>query len=103
MSNPPLKSYRATFILDTRGYDQPVETLIEKLKQSIGSLSAQVTDVQNLGRKDFIRVADKRHTGDHYVQFTVQAPASFNASLKTHLRLDKTVKRVMVESVASMA
>ena len=43
------KKYIATFVLDTRGYDQPVETLIEKLKGVIEAVGGKVESAENKG------------------------------------------------------
>ena len=47
--------YRATFILDTRGYEDPVETLIEKLSSTLAAIDCEVEKVENLGQKEFVR------------------------------------------------
>ncbi|MDP0500954.1 MAG: 30S ribosomal protein S6 [Verrucomicrobiota bacterium JB022] len=86
-------------ILDTRDYKEPVETLTTKLKDILKSLGADVTKAENLGRHDFIRVTDRRHVGDLYVQIEFAGPANVPADLQERVRLDKTVKRVMVQSL----
>ena len=91
--------YRANFILDTRGYDQPVESLVESISKTLNELEAEILRVINAGRKEFIRVTDKRHTGDIYLVFDVNAPASFNADIQEKFRLDRTVKRIVVQSI----
>lgn len=93
-----LRNYIATIILDTRGYEEPVESLVEKLKDILTELGAKVGETRNLGRKDFIRVTEKGHTGDSYVEFSFEGPASLPSALQEKVRLDRTVKRVMVRS-----
>ena len=34
--------YRANFILDTRGYDQPVESLVESISKTLNELEAEI-------------------------------------------------------------
>ncbi|MDX2110296.1 MAG: 30S ribosomal protein S6 [Verrucomicrobiota bacterium] len=92
--------YRATFILDTRGYDQPVETLVEKLRGVITKLGATVTEAKNHGRKDFSRQVDKRHSGDTYVEYIFSSENTVPAALQHSFTLDKTVKRVLIEMTA---
>ena len=62
------KKYTATFILDTRGYNDPVETLIEKLKGVIESAECKISDVRNLGQKTFARTADRKFPAGIYVE-----------------------------------
>ena len=93
------KNYRATFILNTRGYEEPVETLVEKLKGEVTAIGCEITQTQSLGRKDFIRVTDKTHTGDTYVQIDFAGPKGCAPALREKLRLEPTVKRILVENI----
>lgn len=99
MSAATLKSYRTTIILDTRGYDQPIENLIERIKGSLGELNVTVSDMENLGRKDFAHTPDIKHTADTYIQCQIEGGKSFPADVQEHFRLDQNVKRVFVENV----
>ncbi len=92
------KKYRASFILNTRGYEDPVDTLIEKLKKEIGAVGGKVTNTENLGHKDFLRVTDKKHTGDFYIQIEYSGHGDCAPALRKNLKLDKTVKRILVQS-----
>ena len=90
------KKYKATFILDTRGYNDPVETLIEKLKGVIESAECKISGVQNLGQKTFARAADRKFPAGIYVEFKYEGPNTANAVIQEKLRLDKTVDRVLI-------
>jgi len=92
------KNYRATFILDTREVKEEIDKLIEKLKTVLSQLKAQVNNVENLGRKDFSRVTQKNHTGDFFIEIDFTASSEVTAVLKEKLRLDKTVKNIVVFS-----
>lgn len=93
-----MRNYRASFILDTRELDTPVESQIEHLSSIIAELGGEVNSVENLGRKDFVRVTDAEHPGDFYLQLQITTPTSAPAELQERLRLYKPVKRVFVES-----
>ena len=90
--------YVANFILDTRTYDEPVESLIEKITSVINSIEAEVTRVKNLGQKEFVRVTDRKFPAGIYVQFEILAHSSVPAILQEKFRLDKTVNRIIVQS-----
>lgn len=92
------RKYKATFILDTRNYEQPVETLEERLKEVISSQGGTVSEVKSLGQIDFARVTDRHHTGDIYLEFFFEGPAASPAGITEGVRLDTNVKRVLVES-----
>ncbi len=98
MTDTQQRQYKATFILDTRNYEQPIETLVNSLSAALGELGGKIEDSRNLGRQEFIRVTDKHHTGDVYVQFDFSAPATLPGQVQERFRLDKTVKRVLVAS-----
>ena len=98
MSLTTMRPYKITFILDTRGYDQPVETLIDFLKETCGELGAEVTGSKDHGIKEFVRTPDKRFTSGPYVELKVNAPVTLNEELKEKLRLDRRVHRIFVES-----
>ena len=93
------RNYRATFILDNRGQEDSVEKLIEDVKQEIAAVQGDVTKVENLGKRDFVRVTDKKLTNGVYVQIEFAAPAETPAQLKERLRLTNTVYRIFVETI----
>jgi len=96
---PTKRNYRATFILDNRGKEDTVEQIIEGVKKEIASVQGEVTNVENIGKKDFIRVTDKKFTGAAYVHVKFSAPAEGPAQLKERLRLNHNVYRTLVQSV----
>ena len=88
------KKYKATFILDTRGYTEPVETLIEKIKSVVESCGCKIESVENLGQKSFARTFPV----GIYVDVNYEGESSSNALIKEKFRLDKTVNRILVLS-----
>lgn len=99
MNAPALKPYKATIILDTRGYDQPVETLSDKVREGFTAAGAQVGELENLGRMDFVRVTDRNHPGDTYLTLTFEGGPEVPAQIQEQFRLDRNVKRILVETV----
>ncbi len=85
-------------ILDTRGYDAPVETLEEKVSTLLKELGGDVEGVENLGRRDFVRVTEKDHTGDTYLIIDVSGSPSLPGDLQERIRLDKQIKQAVVQS-----
>jgi len=95
---PTKRSYRATFILDNRGKEDSIDQIIDGVKQDIVSVQGEVTGVENLGRREFIRVTDRKLTGGTYVQVAFTAPASGPTALRERLRLNSNVYRTFVQS-----
>ncbi len=95
---PTKRNYRATFILDNRGKEDSIEQLIDGVKTEIAAISGEVTAVENLGKRDFVRVTDRKFTGATYVQVAFSGPAEAPANLKERLRLNSSVYRTFVQS-----
>ncbi|MEO0793929.1 MAG: 30S ribosomal protein S6 [Verrucomicrobiota bacterium] len=93
------KRYRANFILDTRNYTESVDTLIESIKENITAVGANVTEVKNLGTKEFIRVTDRNFPSGQYVQFIFESDPSVPNLFQERFRLDKTVNRIMTQEL----
>ena len=96
--NSTKRNYRATFILDNRGKEESVDQIIEGVKKEIVAVQGEVSGVENIGKKDFIRVTDKKLTAAHYVQIKFSAPASTPAALREKLRLNSSVYRTFIQS-----
>ena len=96
---PTKRNYRATFILDNRGKEDSIEQIIEGVKKDIAAVQGEVTAVDNIGKKDFVRVTDKKLTGATYVHVNFTAPADGPGQLKERLRLNNSVYRTFVQSV----
>ena len=86
-------------ILNTRGYTEPVETLVEKLSSLLGELGADVSAVENLGHRDFVSGAVKKHAGDIFLLYTFSGDPSIPAIFQEKLRLDTTIKRLHVNLI----
>ena len=93
------RNYRVSFILDNRGKEDSVDQIVDGLKKEITEIQGEVTAVENLGKKDFIRVTDRKFTSGAYVQVAFSAPAEAPAQLKERLRLNSSVYRTFVQSV----
>ena len=93
------RNYRASFILDNRGKEDSVDQIVEGVKKEIAAVQGEVTGVENLGKKDFVRVTDRKFTSGAYVQVAFSAPAEAPAQLKERLRLNSSVYRTFVQSV----
>jgi small subunit ribosomal protein S6 len=93
------RNYRATFILDNRGQEESIDQLIDSVKQEIAAVQGEVQSVENLGRRDFVRITNPKLTGGTYVQVNFTGPASTPANLRERLRLNHSVYRTFVETV----
>ena len=93
------RKYHATFILYNRGREETIDQIIEGVKKEIAAVQGEVTAVENLGKKDFARVADSKFPAAIYVQIDFDAPADSTRHLHERLRLNTSVYRAMVQAV----
>jgi small subunit ribosomal protein S6 len=68
------------------------------VKKVIADLQGDVSGVENIGKKDFVRVTDKKLTGATYVHISFAAPATVPAELREKLRLNSSVYRTFIQS-----
>jgi small subunit ribosomal protein S6 len=92
------RNYRASFILDNRGKEDSIDQIIDGVKKEIAAVQGEVTGVESLGKKDFVRVTDRKFTSGAFVQVAFSAPAEAPAQLKERLRLNNSVYRTFVQS-----
>ena len=92
------RNYRASFILDNRGKEETIDQIIDGIKKVIADVKGEVAAVENVGKKDFARVTDKKLTGAHYVQISFSGPAEIPAQLREKLRLNGSVYRTFIQS-----
>ena len=96
--NSKHRNYRATFILDNRGKEETIDQIVEGVKKVIAEVRGEVSAVDNIGKKDFIRVTDKKLTGAAYVHINFSAPPDAPANLRERLRLNSSVYRTFIQS-----
>jgi small subunit ribosomal protein S6 len=99
MSTPTKRNYRATFILDNRGKQETVDQIVDGVKKEITAIHGDVTAVENIGKRDFARVTDRKFTGAAYVHVNFSAPPEGPAQLRERLRLNGSVYRTFVQEV----
>jgi small subunit ribosomal protein S6 len=92
------RNYRASFILDNRGKEETIDQIVDGVKKIIAEVKGEVTGVENIGKKDFARVTDKKLTGAHYVHINFSAPADAPQHLREKLRLNSGVYRTFIQS-----
>lgn len=91
------RSYLATFVLDTRGVEAPVEELIEGVSQTIAETGCEVQEVRDLGDTPFVRKSRKGPSNGIYVQYIFTGPADAPTTVRDKFRLDRKVDRIMIQ------
>lgn len=97
----PLRPYKASFILDTRNYQEPVETIYNRLQEVIKAVGGTLSSQELLGQKEFARVTKKSFPAGIYVTYYFDAPTTAPVMLQEKLRLDSTINRILIESLVT--
>ena len=92
------RNYHANFILDNRGKEDSIDQLIDGVKKEIAAVQGDVTAVENLGRREFVRKTDPAFPSGIYVNIAFAAPAGAPAQLHERLRLNNSVYRAIVKN-----
>lgn len=84
-------------VLDTRNYQDSLESLIDKLKDAFVALGCQLSDTIHIGQKIFERITDKKFQAGVYVRILFEAGSSIPKMINDRFALDKTINRIMIE------
>jgi len=90
-----MKKYEGLFILDTAGKEEGIKDVIDKISSEITAAGGKVETVQKMEKRNFTRVADRKHTSGFYVNFIFEiAPGAVN-HLHQRFALNEDVFRAL--------
>ena len=89
-----LKPYEILVIVDPRPTDEDVATLLTQLEEQVKSLGAEITKVENWGKRRLAYDIAKQREGT-YAIFEVSAEPSTIKEFERQLRLNENVLRFM--------
>lgn len=92
------RSYKATFLLDSRQVEVPVEELVARYEEVLKSLGAEVTASSSLGSHNLVRKARTGMSNAFMLEYEFTAGPEAAAALQEKVRLDRTVNRVVVQN-----
>lgn len=98
-----MKRYEGLFILDTAGKEEGIKDIIDKISEEITAAGGKVETVQKMDKKQFMRVADKRHTAGFYVNVIFEAQPALVEQLKHRFAMNSDVFRVMFTGAQAQA
>jgi len=90
-----VKRYEGLFILETAGKEEGIKETIDKISAEITSAGGKVETVQKMDKKNFLRVADKKHNAGFYVNIIFESQPSAIDQLKHRFAMNDEVFRVM--------
>ena len=93
-----MKKYEGLFILNTAGKEETVKEAIDKISAEIESAGGKVETVQKMEKKNFSRVADKKHSSGFYVNVIFGGQPALVNQLKSRFALNNDVFRVLISA-----
>ena len=90
-----MKRYEGLFILETAGKEEGIKDNIDKISAEITAAGGKVETVQKMDKKNFSRIADKKHTAGFYVNIIFEIEPGALSPLKHKFALNEEVFRVM--------
>jgi ribosomal protein S6 len=90
-----MKRYEGLFILETSGREEGIKDTIDKISSEITSAGGKVETVQKMEKRNFARVADKKHNAGYYVNVIFESEPSAITQLKHRFAMNDEVFRVL--------
>jgi len=90
-----VKRYEGLFILETAGKEEGIKDTIDKISAEITTMGGKVETVQKMDKKNFMRVADKKHNAGYYVNVIFEASPAVVEQLKHRFAMNEEVFRVL--------
>ena len=90
-----MKRYEGLFILETAGKEEGIKDTIDKISAEIASAGGKVETVQKMDKRNFSRVADKKHGAGYYVNIIFESEPSVLEQLKHRFAMNAEVFRVL--------
>lgn len=91
-----MKKYEGLFILNLAGREESLKDVIDRVTAELTNAGCKVETVQKMDRRTFARVASRKVTGGHYVNFIFSADKSVVPQLRNRFQLDQDVYRMLV-------
>ncbi len=81
--------------MNTAGKEETLKDAIDKLSTEITSAGGKVETVQKMDKKNFTRVADKKHSAGFYVNVIFESQPAVLPQLQSRFALSEDVFRVL--------
>jgi|ERR1051326_88973 ribosomal protein S6 len=98
-----MKKYEGLFILDTAGKEEGIKEIIDKISSQIVALGGKVETVQKMDKRNFLRVADRKHASGFYVNFIFDIEPAAVSQLHQRFALNEDVFRTLFTLVPQRA
>ena len=96
-----MKRYEGLFILETAGKEEGIKDIIDKISEEIVTAGGKVETVQKMDKKNFSRVANKKHNAGFYVNVIFESQPSALEQLKHRFAMNGEIFRVLLSNAAA--
>jgi ribosomal protein S6 len=90
-----VKRYEGLFILETAAKEEGLKETIDKISSEITSAGGKVETVQKMDKRNFTRVADKKHSAGFYVNVIFESEPAALDQLRHRFAMQDDVFRVL--------
>ena len=90
-----MKRYEGLFILETAAKEEGIKDAIDKITAEITNQGGKVETVQKMDKKNYSRVADKKHSAGFYVNIIFEGQPALIDQLKRRFAMNEDVFRVL--------
>ena len=94
-----MKRYEGLFILNTAGAEEGVKDVLDKISAEITAAGGKVETVQKMDKKNFARVADKKHSAGFYANIIFSGPPAIISQLRSKFALNEEIFRTLFTQV----
>lgn len=84
------RKYEAVIVLDTKGKEDTVDTLVSQISKEFETHGARLTQVDNLGRKKF-PTAPRHVEGGWYVNYQFETEPQSLDKIKSAFKLNENI------------
>ena len=91
-----MKRYEGLFILNTTSKEDGVKEIIDKIAAEITAGGGTVETVQKMDKRNFTRVADKKHSAGFFVNIIFESAPGALRTLQHRLTMSDDVFRVLL-------
>jgi ribosomal protein S6 len=96
-----VKRYEGLFILNNAAKEEAIKDTIDKVSSEITSAGGTVETVQKMDKRNFSRVASKKHTSGFYVNVIFSSLPAVLPQLQNRFKLNEEIFRVLFTEAAA--
>src|SRR5437667_11671081 len=90
-----MKKYEGLFILETAGKEEGIKDVIDKISSEITAAGGKVETVQKMEKRNFARVANRKHTSGVSTNFICEIQPGAVKALHQRFALNEDVFRAL--------